>query len=74
MGCGCPDKETDALIIAEIERRKQSKAKQVDLEFITFSGDLWQLQKMNVKQDQIKTIKQIRAGEWEVIYERQGIK
>jgi len=68
MSCGCPDKENDALIIAEIGRRK--KVKEVPLSFITFSGDIWQLQKMEIKQEQIKTIKQVRPNEWEVIYDK----
>lgn len=68
MGCGCPDQENDALILAEVERRK--KVKEVPLSFITFSGDLWQLQNLEIKQEQIKTIKQVKQNEWEVIYDK----
>lgn len=70
MGCGCPDKEKDALIIAEIERRKQDKLKNVPLAFFTHEGSLWNLND-KICQEQIHSIKQVEPGKWEVIYNKE---
>jgi len=71
MGCGCLDKENDALILAEIERRKQMKIKNVPLAFFTYEGDLWELNG-KICQEQIHSIKQVASGKWEIIYNKEA--
>lgn len=70
MSCGCQDKENDALILAEIERRKQGKVKNVPLAFFTYEGDLWDLAE-KICQENIHSIKQVEPGKWEVIYKKE---
>ena len=69
MSCGCPDKENDALILAEIERRKQGKVKNVPLAFFTHEDSLWDLAD-KICEERIYSIKQIEPGKWEIIYKK----
>lgn len=69
MSCGCPDKETDALIIAEIEGRKREKIKNVPLAWFIYEGDLWKL-KDKIEQEKIHSMKQVSTGRWEITYKK----
>lgn len=64
MACGCKDKEKDAIIIAEVERRK-SLAVEYEFEYFEYSGDL-QLAISMVNQDEIIQIVSTGDKKWNI--------
>jgi hypothetical protein len=72
---GCPDRNSDQRIIAEVERRKamETQTRTLEPEFtnIQFSGDLSELQFLEIDQSQIAKIQRMGENEWEIVIRKQ---
>lgn len=64
MACGCKDKEKDAIIIAEVERRK-SLVVEDEFEYFEYAGDLIAAISM-IEQDNIVQIINTGKETWNI--------
>ncbi len=70
----CPDRNNDARIIAEIERRKRLKKEAEDYvlsitpQSITWEGSLRDIEVMGIDESKIISIEQMNPGTWLVTY------
>ena len=60
----CPDRNNDAIIIAEIEKRKTIIEKEPVYEYHTWVGNLFDIQLFNIDIDNIVNIEHYETGEW----------